>query len=279
MWVGLIGLAIGLIALVEKGMETRTHVLWLRESDRASNAFGPFVNGNHGHAFINLTFPILCYLLWRQAKNTHKVPNKIGMWICAMSLLAFQAALVISGSSRGNFLFLAALPLALLVRLGLSRKSGTVLAAAAGCAALLGAALFFIIRSGLLVNEVRIATNSNIISHLYIAGNGLGTFPEVFPAEITDWPMFQSIFNAYLENEYLQLYFEIGAVSFLIAGGMLVYLAIMSFRALLNKGTLVWIVAPVAAEAARAWVDMNFHIMPLVAAFLLLCAIILSRRR
>lgn len=275
--VGLAGLTVGLMALTEKGIERRTHIMGIRESQRASIAFGPFINGNHGEAFINLTFPILCYLLWRSSKNTKKISDKIGLRILAFSLLALQGALVISGSSRGNFLCLALLPVMFLLHKGLFNKSGPALACAAALIAVTVASVWFLSYSGLLTNEVRVAMNGNIEPAAMVVGNGIGGFEEVFPSVIKDWPLFKSMHNAFLENEYLQLYFEAGVIAVPLLLMLLAAVAVHGYRGLARKGSSFWLISPVVAETIRAWVDMSFHVLPLASVFLLLFVMVANR--
>jgi hypothetical protein len=276
--VGLIGLAVGLMALVEKGMESRTHVMWLRESSRALFAFGPFVNGNHGEAFINLTFPILCYLLWRKSKNARKISDKIGMRLIIVAFLMLQTALVVSGSSRGNFLTLAIMPAIFLFHLGLSKKNRYAFAGAFVVLGVVAIAILFLFQSGLLTDEVRITMNTNILSTVNITGYGLGSYEEVFPAIVKDWPLFKPMRNVFLENEYLQAYFEIGIAAFLLSSVMIIFIASASYKALTKQGSRFWLISPLISELARAWVDMNFHVIPLAATYLLIYAIVVDSK-
>jgi hypothetical protein len=278
LYVGLIGLAVGLTALVEKGMENRTHVLWLRESSRAVFAFGPFINGNHGEAFINLTFPILCYLLWRRSKNTIKTSDKIGMRLIVVAFLMLQIALVISGSSRGNFLTLAIMPVIFMFHIGLSGKKRYAFAGACVVLAVVITTILFLFQSGLLTDEVRVTMNTNILPSLNITGYGLGSYEEVFPAIVKDWPLFKPMRNVFLENEYLQAYFEIGIAAFILSAFMIITIALASYKALAEHGSRYWLISPLISEVARAWVDMNFHIIPLAATYLLIYAIVVSRK-
>ena len=275
---GICGLVIAVIALVEKGMENRAHILWLKLSDRASEAFGPFVNGNHGQAFINITFPILYYLLWRKSKNTNKMSDKIGMRSLVFGLMVLQGSLVISGSSRGNMISLAIVPLIFLLHLALYKKSRPAWVAAACMFLILIAASLFLTGSGMLVNEVRIGMNRNILPNLTFYGTGLGTFEEVFPSIVTDWPLYKSMHNEFLENEYLQLFLEIGFLAPLILLLILAMVFMDCCRALQSRGSAFWLVVPVVSEAMRAWVDMSFHVLPLASAYILVYALMISRR-
>ncbi|HNQ77863.1 MAG TPA: hypothetical protein PKJ37_06885 [Acidobacteriota bacterium] len=275
---GICGLAIALIALVEKGMENRTHILWMKLSDRASEAFGPFVNGNHGQAFINITFPLLYYLLWRKSKNTQKMSDRIGMRSLVFGLMILQGSLVISGSSRGNVIALVMIPLIYVLHLALSKKSKIAFAAAAAFFLILIAGSSFLLESGLLVNEVRIGMNRNILPNLTFCGTGLGTFEEVFPSIVTDWPLYKSMHNEFLENEYLQLLLETGAATPFILLLILAAIVMVCYGALEAKGSTFWLVVPLVSEALRAWVDMSFHVIPIASAYILVYALMASRR-
>lgn len=273
LFVGLIGLGIGLIALVEKGIEQRTHILWIRESARAQYAFGPFVNANHGEAFINLTFPILCYLVWRKAQRTRKKMDKIGMYIFIGAILFLQGALVASGSSRGNFLFLALLPCFFLLQLGFSKKKKIILGTSAIYFILIGAVCIFLIQSGLITDAVRVRMNPNVFSEFSIIGNGIGSFEEVFPSKIIEWPIFYEMRNVFLENEYLQSYFEAGIFGLLGALLFSLYIIGRNMIFLKNYEKGFWLSAVLISELLRVWFDMTFHIFPLAAAFVLIYAL------
>ena len=277
--VGMIGLAIGLIALVEKGIEHRTHIMWFRESARAAFAFGPFVNGNHGEAFINMTFPLICYLLWRKSRHTGKLSDKIGMRSVILSLLALQGTLVMSGSSKGNFLTLALIPVAFFLHYGLSKSRRYLVIAGSVLLLLLGLGIVFLVQNGLLTDEARVSMNSNIVSRLIISGYGLGSFGEVFPAMVTNWPIFKPMRNVYLENEYLQLYLETGLMMIPFVLALVAALFFGCYGALKRHGAAFWLVPPLASEIFRTWVDMSFHIFPLAAAYVLIfCLISVGRK-
>jgi len=277
--VGLIGFAIGIIALVEKGIEHRTHILWIRESARAQNAFGPFVNANHGEAFINLTFPILCYLIWRKAKRTRKKMDKAGMYIFVASMLFLQGALVVSGSSRGNFLFLVLLPFYFLLQLGLSKRKVWILCSSLLYFTAVALACLFAIHSGLITDPVRVRMNPNVLTEFNIIGNGLGSFESVFPAKIVDWPIFREMRNVFLENEYLQNYFECGIIGII---GILIgifFVVSKNYIFLKNYGKGFWLSAALLTELVRVWFDMTFHIFPLAGTLVLIYALIVGKIR
>ncbi|MCX7830721.1 MAG: hypothetical protein N2445_06655, partial [Acidobacteria bacterium] len=274
LFVGLIGLTIGIIALIEKGIEHRTHILWIRESSRAQTAFGPFVNANHGEAFINLTFPIIYYLIWRKSARTRKIMDKIGMMIFILAILVLQGALVASGSSRGNFLYLALLPSFFLLQLGLKKKRVFILGSAISYFIIIGVVCLFAIQSGLITDAVRIRMNPNIFLEFSVFGNGVGSFEEVFPAKIVDWPIFFKMRNTYLENEYLQSYFEIGIIGLLSSIFFALFMIWKGVVFLKNYGKGFWLSAAFIVELIRVWFDMTFHIIPLVAVFILVFAIL-----
>jgi len=276
--VGSIGLVIGLIALAEKGIENRTHVLWLRESSRAAFAFGPFINGNHGEAFINLTFPLICYLLWRKSNHAEKLSDKIGMRSVIVSLLVLQGALVISGSSKGNFLTLALIPVAFLLHYGFSKNRRYLAIAGIIMLVTLALAVVLLFQSGLLTDEVRVSMNANILSRVIFSGYGFGSFGEVFPAMVTDWPMFRPMRNVYLENEYLQLYIEAGMVMIPFVLILITAILLACYGSLKRHGAVFWLFPPLASEVFRAWVDMSFHIFPLAAVYVLIFSLTVAGR-
>ncbi len=275
--VGLIGLSVGLIALVEKGIEHRTHILWLRESTRAQTAFGPFVNNNHGEAFINLTFPILCYLIWRNIKKVKKISDKIGMSFTIIGLLTLQLALVVSGSSRGNILYLLLLPAFFLIQIGLKKRKLRAMLVSFLYLCLIAFGLIFAMKSGVLQNDARIRMNPNVFTEFTLVGNGIGSFEDVFPAEIRDWPIYREMRNAFLENEYLQIYLEAGVIGVLASVIFIGAILVQNFVLLKSYDRGFWLSCAVISELIRVWFDMTFHIIPLVATFLLLYALIRGR--
>ncbi len=279
LFVGLIGLAIGIIALIEKGIEHRTHILWLRESTRASFAFGPFVNANHGEAFINLTFPILCYLVWKKALRTRIIIDKIGMFVLIGALLLLQGALVLSGTSKGNFLYLILLPFFFLVQYGLNKRKALLNVLAAFYFLVVLLLSLFLVQSGLISDSVRIRMNPNVFTEFNLLGYGIGSFEDVFPAKIVDWPIFFEMRNVFLENEYLQSFFEFGIVGLILVSAVAFSIIYKNFVFLKNYDKGFFLSAAMLAEIVRVWFDMTFHIIPLAATFVLLYAIAIGKIR
>jgi len=267
---GLCGLAVGLLALFTRGAEKKTHILWVRESERASIAFGPFVNGNHGEAFVNLTFPILCYLIWRKSKDARKRSDVWGMRILAGAFVFLQAALVFSGASRGNLIAVAILPVAGLFHMGFHGKSRMALAAGGMLLIILASAGAFMVQDGLLSSPERSQMNENVIGEWSFAGKGMNTYQETFPAVVKRWFIKAPMNNENLENEYLQVLYEGGGVPFLFAAILACYVIIQSVSLLFIKGGRFWLVPPLIAETMRAYFDMSFHVFPLVGVFLLI---------
>jgi hypothetical protein len=277
--VGFSGLVVGITAVVEKGMEKRTHILWLRESDRASLAFGPFVNGNHGEAFINLTFPLLCYLIWRKSKDAKKASDVWGMRIMAVAFVFLQGTLVFSGVSRGNLLAVALLPVAGLLHMGLHGKKKAALIAGTGLLAVLIFVGWFLVQDGLLTSTVRNQMNANVTRELSLLGKGLNTFEETFPSVVEKWYVTLPMKNEFLENEYLQIFYEGGIAPFVLSVLVCGFVLFEAGMLVFAKGARFWLAAPLIAESVRAAFDMSFHVFPLVGVFLLVFAVAVHRRR
>lgn len=276
---GILGLIVSLIALYEKGMEEKTKILFMRESARASISFGPFVNSNHGLAFLNLSFSILAYILYRSLRKKREIFNKIGITIILVSLLILQGSLVFSGGSRSNFLYFVILPLVFFLQKSLNKKNFTMGVLGAIYFLVLLGAIGFFYSSGLLFEEVRIEMNPNVINEINIIGYGLGSFEEVFPAKIKEWPIFYEMRNVFLENEYLQLYFECGLVG--LMGALILLFSVLKnlFKILIQYDKGFFLVCGLLAELLRVYFDMSFHIFPIVALFVLIYALILGKLR
>ncbi len=274
---GLSGLAIGMIALVGKSLEKKTHILGIRESDRAANAFGPFVNGNHGEAFVNLTFPLICYLIWRKSKDARKTSDIWGMRLTILAFLFLQFALVFSGLSRGNLLAISILPVAGLLHAGIGTKNKLVLVTGIGLLIVFSGLGMFLVQDGLLSSPVRSQMNLNVVDDISWCGNGINTFQETFPATVNRWFTKAPMKNENLENEYLQVLYEGGMLPFLAAVFLAGHVLIECVKVLFVRGGRFWLVAPLLAESIRAYFDMSFHVFPLVAVFLL--TFCLARRR
>jgi hypothetical protein len=276
---GLSGLAVGMIALVGKSLEKKTHILGIRESERATNAFGPFVNGNHGEAFINLTFPLICYMIWRKSKDAKKTSDLWGMRLLTFAFVFLQGALVFSGTSRGNFLTVALVPVAGLMHLGLYGKKKTALVLGLFILLLLAGGGWFMVQDGLLSSHVRNQMNANVMDSLSFAGKGLNSFEETFPASVEKWYLGLPMRNEFLENEYLQLFYEGGILPFIGAVALCFYVIYQAAALLFVRGGRFWLLPPLVAESLRASFDMSFHVFPLVAVFLLIFTIAVRRRR
>ena len=276
--VGLIGLTIGVIALVEKGIEHRTHILWLRESTRAQTAFGPFVNNNHGEAFINLTFPILCYLIWRKYRTAKYVSNKIGLIFITISCLVLQYCLVFDGLSRGNLLCVSLIPVVFLMQLGLSKKKTTFIILGFLILCIEVTVFLLLFREGLLTSTVRHEMNINVLQNITLLGRGVNSFGEMFQVDVNEWDLFFPMRNSYLENEYLQLIYEGGIAT--IVPILLVVLAVLkiAIREIPSKNCKFWLTPPIIAEAIRISVDMSFHIFPISSVYVLCISFLLNER-
>lgn len=272
-WVaGTMGLLVALVALVEYQNKAREALLWIRLTPHAAGAFGPFVNPNHGEAFVNVALPLLYYLIWRVSCSQKKRADRVGMRVVALALLVLHVTVLSVSHSRGAFLALSLYPLA-----WIARKSGTPQhnlrrAMAAGYLALLIAVMVFGFWTGLATDHGRIVMDLSVPRSDFFLGHGLNSFEERFPAEVSNLPIIGGpCRNTHLENEYLQLFFEGGllpAFCGLLTGAAVIYLA---FRLALEGRAAFWLAPALTGEALHASVDFTGHVFPIVGVILLAC--------
>lgn len=272
--VGLLGLTVALLALIQHKAYEGT-ILWARSSAHASSAFGPFVNPNHGAAFVNLTLPLLYHLIWRRFKQTRLLSEKTGALILIGGLLALHVAVIAVNSSRGAYLALYLYPAAWLAYAS-ARKSRWLWIGAALYSAALASAAALAWQTGLLSDQGRSDLNANIPMKSWLLGNGLNSFNSRFPAIWVDLPALDPVRNTHLENEYLQLFFEAGAAPPLLAALWVVSVLLLSWKVCATGSSAFWLAPALIGETARAWVDFSAHAFPLVAAYLLLVAVALA---
>lgn len=267
---GGLGGGIALLAVAQSSDPGRTTLLGFRESAQAGIAFGPFVNANHGTAFVNLTVPVACYLLWRASAGVRRSSDRYGIRAVALALVALQVAAVGVSQSLGGLLAIGLLPVALFC--SLLPRSRTALAAVAAGGLLFAAWLLWAAFAwGLVPDHGRLRLLKNLPTGHWVAGSGLGSFGERYPAVATDGIMLDPVHYSHLENEYLQVFFEAGLLPALLAtlvGAAVLYLAA---RLALEGSAEVWLAPALAAEAARCTIDFSMHCFPVVGALLLLC--------
>ncbi len=271
--VGGLGLFVALAALAEFQDKARTTILWVRPSARAAGAFGPFVNPNHGAAFVNLAVPLLYYLIWRLSCATARRSDRFGLRLLCLGLFALHVAVLFASHSQGSLLALLFYPLAWLANGALhpSRPWRLALAWVFLAALLCGGALAA--WSGLVSDRGRLRLGANVPAHGFALGHGLGSFEPQFAAESADLPFFPQMRNTHLENEYLQAFFEGGilpALAALATGVGVVYLAA---RLSLEAHAAFWLAPVLVGETLHAAVDFTAHVFPIVGALLLVCIV------
>ena len=272
LWVvGLCGVAVTLIALVQFAQVSRTTVLGLRAGKYAGLSFGPFVNSNHGAAFVNVTMPIIYFLLWRKAFKMNKLVNRFGLILLVIGLFLMQSCVLVGYSARAAAATLLLYPIVWAIRCGLKLRI-PALATVALLLTALAALTIFAVRQGLVADSDRYYLNANIPAENWLLGNGLGSFEERFPAVWTDMPIIGSIRNTHLENEYLQLFFEGGIIPALASLVVAAVAGWLSFNLAKSSGTAFWLAPALAGETVHAAVDFTFHVFPIVGAYLLLWA-------
>lgn len=267
--VGLLGLAVAASALVmHRG--TATSVLGLRPSAFAYRAFGPFVNANHGEAFVNLALPCLYYLLWRKSLRAHRRSETWGLRLLILGIFCFHIVLLAVSHSRGAYLALALYPLALL---GYRAFKGNRLAAAAALAyaLVLAGSVVFALSRGMIFESGRAELNANVPARHFLLGQGLASFAERFPAVVTDFPLaYTTKYNTHLEDEYLQTFFEAGLLPALLLAAAGLYALLLAVRAVRFGHASFWFAPALAGETVHAGVDFTGHVFPVVGAYLLL---------
>lgn len=274
--VGLLGVAVAAVALVQYA-EKRTALLWVRPSPWAERAFGPFVNANHGEAFVNLAFPCLYYLLWRRSRHERKAGNRWGLRIMMAGLFGLHGVLLAVSHSRAAFLALALYPVAILLHLGWQGKRGLALAGLVGAAALV-VGVVVVARLGLVTSHGRWPLLKNVPIRHVVLGQGLGSFETRFPAVVTDYPLtFTTKVNTHLENEYGQVFFEAGTPALLLALASAAWIILLSVRGLKWGHACFWLAPALVSETAHAAVDFTGHVFPVVGAFLLVTVVMCRR--
>lgn len=266
--VGCLGLLVAAIALVQYS-EQRTTILGLRESPYAQQAFGPFVNPNHGEAFVNLAFPLLYYLIWRKSLRERHRANRWGLRALIVGLLGLHATLLVVSHSRAAFLALALYPLAYLGHKAFKGSKVAIAATTLYMLALVGGAAFAW-SVGVLSDDGRLRLDANVPASYFILGNGLASFDQRWPSVITDLPLLAQTHNTHLENEYLQTFFEGGLFPAVLAciGGLWALGLVLKNLAL--RHAAFWLAPALAAETIHAFVDFIGHVFPLVGGILLL---------
>ncbi len=270
--VGVLGVAVAAVALVQY-TEKRTHLLWVRPSAWAERAFGPFVNANHGEAFVNLAFPCLYYLLWRRSKHERKLANRWGLRVLMAGLFGFHVVLLAVSHSHAAFLALALYPVAVLLHYGWKGKPVLAVAGILGFVAL-AVGVVTVARLGMVTSHGRWPLLENVPLRHFVVGQGLGSFEARFPAVATDYPLtFTTKVNTHLENEYGQVFFEAGLLPLLLAllgAAWVVFLCVCGLR---WGHACFWLAPALVSETAHAAVDFTGHVFPVVGAFLLLTVV------
>jgi hypothetical protein len=272
--VGVLGLLVALVALAQY-TEKPSAILWVRASQYAKQAFGPFVNPNHGEAFVNLTFPLLYFLLWHKSLKERKTGNRYGLRVLIAGLFFLHIVLIAISHSRGAYLSLALYPLAYLLHKGLRNRRWALALAGLYAAAVVGLAIF-LWWSGLIGDSGRLRLDLNVPARHFFAGNGLNSFDERWPSVVTDLPMLGSTHNTHLENEYLQLFFEAGSLPAILGLAAGFCALLLSWKGLTLGHSVYWLTPAFVGETLHASVDFIGHVFPILAAYLLIW-IILSR--
>jgi hypothetical protein len=274
--VGVLGLLVALVALAQY-TEKPSEILWVRASQYAKQAFGPFVNPNHGEAFVNLTFPLLYFLLWHKSLKERKAGNRYGLRVLIAGLLLLHIVLIVISHSRGAYLSLALYPLAYLLHEGIQKRRWAVVLSGAYVAFLVGIGLF-LWWSGMLFDGGRLRVYQNVPASHFILGNGLNSFNERWPSIITDLPLLQVTHNTHLENEYLQLFFEGGVAPAILCAMAGAWALVLAFRGLALSHSGFWLAPAFTAEIIHAVVDFTGHVFALVGGLLLIWALLPTRQ-
>lgn len=272
--VGVLGLLVAFVALIQYA-DKPAEILWVRTSQYAAGAFGPFVNPNHGEAFVNLTFPLLYFLLWHRSLKEKMRGNRYGLRVFIVGLFALHVTLIVISHSRGAYLSLALYPLAFLLHKGLRGQRWALAGAWLYATAVMGLALF-ILWVGLLGDSGRLHLYQNVpLSHL-VAGNGLNSFDERWPSVITDLPLLDPVHHTHLENEYLQLFFEAGTLPALLGLVVGAWAIAWAWKGLTATRATFWLAPAFVGETIHAGADFIGHVFPILAAYLLIWTLMAS---
>lgn len=265
--VGLAGCAVAVLAIAQYG-GLREAILGLRSSPYAVRAFGPFVNRSHGVAFLNLALPFVYFLLWRDAGHRGRRPNRLGKRTLLFALAGVHAGLLVLAGSRSSLLVVLLYPTFFLAHMARKRH---VWAGVALCAFLLlaGVGAWFGLDSGILSDTVRGGWNREAWASRGIFGAGLNAFAERFPAVVTQLPLRETMYSTHLENEYLQLLFEVGFLPAAMALVLACVALLLALRAVRVAPSMLWTAPAFLAETVHAGVDFTGHVFPIVGAYLL----------
>lgn len=270
--VGVVGSIVGISGLIHF-REAPTKVLGLRESIHASRSLGPFINQNNGMGFVNLALFLFYYALWKRATRDNRISNRVGYALAALAILGLHATLLAIRDSGAAFWPILLLPPVIVLH-ALRHRPRLAIVLVLLVLLCFGSLSLFAVHFRFTDFHGRLALWRNALnqSHWFI-GNGLGSFGERIHAVLQDLPIQYPVHWVYLENEYLQLVFEVGlpglGAAFLAAG----YVLHLGWKSLMAGGSTCVLVPVLWGEALHAATDFTFHIWPIVFATLLLIAI------
>jgi O-antigen ligase len=134
----------------------------------------------------------------------------------------------------------------------------------------------FLFRSGAFEFETKKEMFKNGIHNLSLIGYGINSFEETFPSVVEKWPIYYPVKIEYLENEYIQLFYEGGFLPFLFSIIVAFQIFYVETKNIFSKRSIFWLSAPIIAESVRVVFDMSFHIFPLAGTFVLLLGLSLK---
>ena len=202
------------------------------DAEFAGNAIGSFANANHFANYLGMCLPLAVFLLWQslpalQSRKTVQHPGAIALW--SVTLFVILAGLLASASRTGSASALVVMATTLAILFWLSptgdrTRGGPLLAAGGLLLAVLvavGSSTFLSrLSTGSLGPDValrwqEISSSWQGVKAFWPVGAGPGSFALVYP-------QFQAPgmvgFLEHTHNDYVQLWFEMGALSVALMG-------------------------------------------------------------
>ena len=276
-WVcGICGVAVGLVGAAQFRLGVQ-EVMGFRKSAHATGAFGPFINENNGMGFVNITFCLLYYLLWHQARRARRVSNRVGLVLLVAVLASFHIALLFIRNSEAALWTILLIPAVLLMHL--ARKRWKLLTFAGLLLVLAGAGFAFLAVHWdfTSAHQLMPVWQNALRGDHWLAGNGLATFANRFPAVLTDMPLNNPLTWLYPENEYVQLAFEEGLPASAASLCGVLFALGLGLSAIRGTSSVFLLVPALWGEALYALTDFTFHLWPNALAFLLAIALVSAR--
>ena len=215
------------------------------DAEFANNAIGSFANANHFANYLGMCLPLAVFLLWQsipalQSRKAVQHPAAIALW--SVALFVILAGLLASASRTGSASALVVMALTLAILFWLSptdnrSRRGPLLVAAGLLLAVLAAVGSSTFLSRLSTGSLgpdaalrwqEITSSWQGVKAFWPVGAGPGSFAFVYPQF---QPAGMVGFLEHTHNDYVQLWFEMGALSVALAG-LLIWMLLRQARKL-----------------------------------------------